>query len=64
MATRGAAVLVVSQDLEELFQISDRIAVISAGRISDIRATESITVEEIGLLMAGVGLDGNTVDVV
>ena len=64
MATRGAAVLVVSQDLEELFEISDRIAVISAGRMSDIRATESITVEEIGLLMAGVGLDGNTVDVV
>ncbi|MEE2997708.1 MAG: ABC transporter ATP-binding protein [Pseudomonadota bacterium] len=54
MAVDGAAVLAVSQDLEELFEISDRIAVICAGRISEARAAASITVEEIGLLMAGV----------
>ena len=60
MASEGAAVLAVSQDLEELFEISDRIAVICEGRMSDARPAEHVTVEEIGLLMAGIGLDGET----
>jgi simple sugar transport system ATP-binding protein len=62
MAVDGAAVLAVSQDLEELFEISDRIAVICAGRISEPRAAKNITVEEIGLLMAGVDLDEEIAD--
>ncbi|MEX2453594.1 MAG: ABC transporter ATP-binding protein [Rhodospirillaceae bacterium] len=61
MAADGAAVLVVSQDIEELFEISDRIAVISEGRMSPPRAAEDVTVEEIGLLMAGIGLPENAV---
>ncbi len=55
LAAAGAAVLVVSQDLEELFEISDRIAVICEGRLSEPRPAEDMTVDEIGLLMAGVG---------
>ena len=39
LAARGAAVLVISQDLDELFEISDRIAVIFHGRLSAPRAT-------------------------
>jgi len=58
MAAEGAAVLAVSQDLEELFEISDRIAVICEGRMSEARLAENVTVEEIGLLMAGIGLEG------
>ena len=58
MATEGAAVLAISQDLEELFEISNRIAVICEGRMSDAQPAENVTVEEIGLLMAGVGSDG------
>ena len=58
MAAEGAAVLAISQDLEELFEISNRIAVICEGRMSDARPAENVTVEEIGLLMAGVGPDG------
>ncbi len=54
LAGRGAAVLVVSQDLEELFEISDRIAVICEGRLSSAQPAENMTVEQIGLLMAGV----------
>ncbi len=54
LAVAGAAVLVVSQDLEELFEISDRIAVICEGRLSAPRPAEEMTVEEIGLLMAGL----------
>ncbi|PPR11627.1 MAG: Galactose/methyl galactoside import ATP-binding protein MglA [Alphaproteobacteria bacterium MarineAlpha11_Bin1] len=59
MAAAGTAVLVISQDLEELFQISDRIAVICRGRLSEARAAENVTPEEVGLLMAGAELDGD-----
>lgn len=58
LAARGAAVLIVSQDLDELLEISDRIAVINGGRLSEPRAVEAITLEEIGLLMGGVHGDG------
>jgi simple sugar transport system ATP-binding protein len=54
LADAGAAVLVVSQDLDELFAICDRIAVISRGRLSPTRPVRAATVEEIGLLMGGV----------
>ncbi|WP_169570230.1 ABC transporter ATP-binding protein [Sneathiella limimaris] len=53
LAESGAAVLVVSQDLDELFAISDRIAVIAEGRLSVARDIQEITIEEIGLLMGG-----------
>ena len=54
LAGTGAAVLVISQDLEELFEVSDRIAVICEGVVSSPRAVSDITVDEIGLLMAGI----------
>jgi simple sugar transport system ATP-binding protein len=53
LAEKGAAVLVISQDLDELFAISNRIAVISEGRLSAAKSLKEITVEEIGLLMGG-----------
>ncbi|UOM33146.1 ABC transporter ATP-binding protein [Acuticoccus sp. I52.16.1] len=53
LAAAGAAVLVVSQDLDELFEIADRIAVICAGRLSPARPAGALTREAIGLLMAG-----------
>ena len=62
LAAKGGAVLVVSQDLEELFEISDRIAVICEGRLSDARPIEEMTVEKIGLLMAGVTVEGVPAD--
>jgi simple sugar transport system ATP-binding protein len=50
----GGAVLLISEDLEELFQLSDRIAVMYGGRIvADLPAAEA-TVERVGLYMAGV----------
>jgi len=51
---KGAAVLVVSQDLDELFAISDRIAVMSNGRLSSSRATRETSVEQVGMLMGGL----------
>ncbi len=53
LAASGAAVLVISQDLDELLAISTRIAVIANGRLSVTRPAEQITVEEIGRDMGG-----------
>jgi simple sugar transport system ATP-binding protein len=58
LAARGAAVLVMSQDLDELYEISDRLVVICAGRLSAPRATRRTDRGEIGMLMAGVGMKG------
>lgn len=54
LAEGGGAVVVISQDLDELMEISDRIAVINVGHLSEPRPTKSVTVEEIGLLMGGI----------
>ena len=54
MAAGGAAILVISQDLEELMAISTNFAVIAEGRLSEPKATGSQDIEEIGLLMGGV----------
>ena len=54
LSARGVAVLVISQDLDELFEISDRIAVIHAGRLSEPRVARETTREAVGLLMAGM----------
>jgi simple sugar transport system ATP-binding protein len=55
LAKEGASVLVISQDLDELFEISDRIAVIFHGRLSDARPVRGLTREAVGLLMGGAG---------
>jgi general nucleoside transport system ATP-binding protein len=49
----GRGVIVISEDLEELFAISDRIAVMSAGRIVGDFPIGEASVEKIGILMAG-----------
>ncbi len=51
---RGAAVLLISEDLEEVIALSDRIAVMYEGRIVGIFNTQETTREELGLMMAGV----------
>ncbi|GAB6192944.1 ABC transporter ATP-binding protein [Desulfocastanea catecholica] len=57
LADRGAAVLVISQDLDELMEMSDRIGAICGGRLSRFYPTAEMTVEKVGLLMAGVSLE-------
>ena len=52
LAGAGAAVLIISQDLDELLAISDRIAVISNGRLSPARPTEELKPDELGLSMS------------
>ena len=50
----GGCVLLISEDLEELFQLADRIAVMYGGRIIADMPIEAATIERVGLLMAGV----------
>ena len=54
LAERGAAVLIISQDLDELMQISTRFAVISGGRMSTPIPTTEATPDVVGTLMGGV----------
>ena len=53
LAAADAAVLMISQDLDEIFEIAHRIAVISRGELSDAYPAHSIDRERLGLLMAG-----------
>ena len=51
---KGTAIMLISEDLDEILALSDRIAVIYEGRIMDILPRDSATPEKLGLLMAGV----------
>ena len=57
LASAGAAVLVTSQDLDELIEIADRIAVMFHGRLSAALPRMEATREKLGLLMGGASLD-------
>jgi simple sugar transport system ATP-binding protein len=54
LAATGAAILVISQDLDELLAISHRLAVLHGGSLSAPHATGTKSVAEIGLLMGGI----------
>lgn len=51
---RGTTILLVSEDLEELLQLADRIMVLCAGEIMGTVSAEATSIEQLGLLMAGV----------
>ena len=53
LARAGSAVVVISQNLDEIFEIADRIAVISRGQLSPAAAKGDWNREKIGLAMAG-----------
>jgi simple sugar transport system ATP-binding protein len=50
----GCAILVVSEELDELFEISDRLVVIARGRLSPVVPVGQATVEQIGSWMSGL----------
>ena len=54
---QGAAILLISEDLDEILALSDRIAVIFEGRIMGVLDRAEATPERLGLLMAGVTED-------
>jgi simple sugar transport system ATP-binding protein len=49
----GMAILLISEDLDEIMALADRIVVMYEGRIAGERDADTATVEELGLLMAG-----------
>ena len=56
--SEGTATLLISEDLDEILALSDRIAVIYEGQIMDVVNREEATAEGLGLLMAGVRSEG------
>ncbi len=58
LAARGSAVLVISQDLDELEEIAGRVAVVFRGRLSPALEAAATTREALGLLMGGSGMKG------
>jgi simple sugar transport system ATP-binding protein len=55
----GCAVLVVSEEIDELFELSDRIYVMAKGRLSPPIARADATVEQIGQWMSGLWPDAS-----
>jgi simple sugar transport system ATP-binding protein len=53
LSRQGSAILVISQDLDEIFELADSIAVISRGQLSQSYAVTELSREQIGLMMAG-----------
>lgn len=54
LSRQGVAILVISEELEELFEISDRICVLAGGELSVPIKTTETHAEQIGLLMSGL----------
>jgi general nucleoside transport system ATP-binding protein len=50
---KGACVLLISEDLDKIFEMSDRIAVLCNGKLVGIRNTSETDYEEIGRMMSG-----------
>lgn len=55
LADKGTAVIVISQDLDELMEIADRFCALVGGSLSAPRPTEGLTIETIGLMLGGAG---------
>ncbi|MDC9825491.1 ABC transporter ATP-binding protein [Devosia sp. ZB163] len=54
LAQTGTAVVIISQDLDELLALCDTLAVINGGRLSAPMRVGEVSIEEIGLLMGGI----------
>ena len=53
LSKKGTSIIVISQDLDELFEITHRISVIFDGSLSDSFDTKNVSIEKIGMLMGG-----------
>jgi ABC-type uncharacterized transport system ATPase subunit len=58
----GCAIILISEELEEILNLSDRVAVLYEGQIVKVANVDDVTLDEIGLLMAGAGLAETGVD--
>ena len=62
LADNGAGVIVISQDLDELLEISDRFCAINEGRLSKIVPTATLEMDQIGLMMGGASAEQEGAD--
>ncbi|WP_378942178.1 ABC transporter ATP-binding protein [Paracoccus sp. R86501] len=53
LARQGAGVIVISQDLDELLELSDQFCALNEGRLSEPQPTEGLTLDQIGLMLGG-----------
>lgn len=53
----GASILLISEDLDEILQLADRVVVMYRGRMSPALPREAVTIQQLGLMMAGHGFD-------
>jgi len=60
MRDLGCGVFLISADLDEIFSLSDRILVIFKGRIMGELPSSEASVEEVGRMMAGIAIGGDT----
>ncbi len=54
LKTKGKAIMLISTDLDEILQLSDRIAVMYEGKVMAVGPASEFTLERLGLLMGGV----------
>src|SRR5690606_14323107 len=54
LSRQGVAILVISEELEELFEISDRLCVLANGELSPAMPTHETNTENVGVLMSGI----------
>ncbi|MBV5323923.1 MAG: ABC transporter ATP-binding protein, partial [Rhodospirillaceae bacterium] len=54
LSRNGVAIVVISEELEELFEISDRIAVLAQGKLSAAQPKSETTAESVGMKMSGL----------
>ena len=54
LAAAGSAIVVISQDLDELLELCDTLAVINGGALSKAMKVSDADINEIGLLMGGI----------
>jgi len=59
LAHNGAAVVVISQDLDELMEVADQFAALNAGALSAPRPVKGLTMDQIGLMLGGAEGDSN-----
>ncbi|MGL4767113.1 MAG: ABC transporter ATP-binding protein [Formosimonas sp.] len=61
LAGQGVAIVLISEELDEIFQISDRIAVLAHGRLSPCKPVGQTTPEEVGVWMSGLFTESEAV---
>ncbi|MCF6343886.1 MAG: ABC transporter ATP-binding protein [Devosiaceae bacterium] len=61
LAKGGAAIVIISQDLDELLELCDSLAIINEGTLSQKQKVGVMSIEEIGLLMGGVHGENSSV---